>query len=256
MLLEFAASFDIESEPQDHTNYNSRIDDILMDLISNYDKEELELKKQQDYYRFIFENNGDVSQAEAQFQAMEELESTRFQFGKQMLKWAIYDDNDQTNMQVRKFGFQHTKLWFRQAVSNFDAKLQSSFPTQFRLQIDGWEGISNGNDYETQVQSIKNHFENHKFQTIFVNTPNMAATIVLIAAIGLAFITPFSLIPAVLSTGILAFRTYHAIKQFPLRTNAAISNLNAVMNEISEFRRYCETERGKKSELFSFIEFL
>ena len=75
MLLEFVKSLDVEAEPQDDENYKSRIDAILINLISNYDAEELELKKQQEYYRCIVENNGVVEQAEAQYQAMEELQN-------------------------------------------------------------------------------------------------------------------------------------------------------------------------------------
>ena len=133
LLLQFVKGLDVDAAPQDDTNYKSRIDAILMNLISNYDAEELELKKQQEYYRCIVENNGDIPQAEAQFQAMEELENTQFNIGKQMLKWAIYDDNDQTNIQVRKFGFQNTKAWFKSAVDRFDAKLQEAFPSEYRV---------------------------------------------------------------------------------------------------------------------------
>ena len=89
----------MEAEPQDSENYKSRIDAILINLISNYDTEELELKKQQEYYRLIVENNGAVEKAEAQYQAMEELENNQFNVGKQMIKWAIYDDSDQTDVQ-------------------------------------------------------------------------------------------------------------------------------------------------------------
>lgn len=256
LLLEFVKSLDVESEPQDDTNYKSRIDAILINLISNYDAEELELKKQQEYYRCIVENNGVVSQAEAQFQAMEELENTQFNIGKQMLKWAIYDDSDQTNIQVRKFGFQNTKSWFKSAVANFDAKLQEAFPAEYKLHIDSWDGVSNGNDHTEQIESIKNHFENNKFQNMFVNTPNILAAILFVASAGLAFVTLYSLIVTALAAGFLAYRVLTAIKNYPLRIQAAIDNLNAVMNEIAEFRRYYEDERAKKGELLSVVEFL
>ena len=206
LLLQFVKGLDVDAAPQDDTNYKSRIDAILMNLISNYDAEELELKKQQEYYRCIVENNGDIPQAEAQFQAMEELENTQFNIGKQMLKWAIYDDNDQTNIQVRKFGFQNTKAWFKSAVDRFDAKLQEAFPSEYKLHIDTWDGISNGNDQSEQVESIKNHFENNKFQNMFVNTPNIAAAILFIASAGLAFVTLYSLIVTALAAGFLGFR--------------------------------------------------
>ena len=256
LLLEFVKSLDVDAEPQDDMNYNSRIDAILMNLISNYDAEELELKKQQEYYRCIVESNGVISQAEAQFQAMEELENTHFNIGKQMLKWAIYDDSDQTDVQVRKFGFQNTKAWFKTAVGNFDAKLQESFPAEYRLHIDTWKGVSNGNDQSEQIESIKNHFENNKFQNMFVNTPNVVAAILFVASAGLAFMTLYSLIVTALSAGFLAFRAIKAIQSYPVRIQTAVDNLNAVMNEIAEFKRYYEEQRVKKGELFSTVEFL
>lgn len=256
ILLEFVKSLDVESEPQDSENYKSRIDAILMNLISNYDGEELELKKQQEYYRFIVENNGVVEQAEAQYQAMEDLSNNQFNIGKQMLKWAIYDDSDQTDVQVRKFGFQNTKAWFKKAVDNFDAKLQEAFPTQYNLHIDTWDGVSSGNDQAEQVESLKNHFENNKFQNMFVNTPNILAAILFIVSAGLAFVTLYSLIVTALAAGFLVFRVLQAIKAYPLRVQAAVDSLNACMGELAEFRRYFDEKRAKKDELLSTVEFL
>lgn len=256
ILLEFVKSLDVESEPQDSENYKSRIDAILMNLISNYDAEELELKKQQEYYRFIVENNGVVEQAEAQYQAMEDLSNNQFNIGKQMLKWAIYDDSDQTDVQVRKFGFQNTKAWFKKAVDNFDAKLQEAFPTQYSLHIDTWDGVSNGSDQAEQVESLKNHFENNKFQNMFVNTPNILAAILFIVSAGLAFVTLYSLIVTALAAGFLVFRVLQAIKAYPLRVQAAVDSLNACMGELAEFRRYFDEKRTKKDELLSTVEFL
>lgn len=256
LLLQFVRSLDVDAEPQDDTNYKSRIDAILMNLISNYDAEELELKKQQEYYRCIIENNGVVSQAEAQFQAMEELENNRFNIGKQMLKWAIYDDSDQTNIQVRKFGFQNTKAWFKRAVANFDAKLQESFPTEYILHIDTWEGSSKGRDHAEQIESLKKHFENNKFQNMFVNTPNIVAAILLIASAGLAFVTLYALIVTAAAAGFLGFRVFRAIRKYPVRIQEAVEKLNDVMDEIAEFRRYYEEQRAKKGELLSTVEFL
>lgn len=201
ILLEFVKSLDVESEPQDSENYKSRIDAILMNLISNYDGEELELKKQQEYYR-------------------------------------------------------NTKAWFKKAVDNFDAKLQEAFPTQYNLHIDTWDGVSNGNDQAEQVESLKNHFENNKFQNMFVNTPNILAAILFIVSAGLAFVTLYSLIVTALAAGFLVFRVLQAIKAYPLRVQAAVDSLNACMGELAEFRRYFDEKRAKKDELLSTVEFL
>lgn len=168
----------------------------------------------------------------------------------------LEEPDDQTNIQVRKFGFQNTKAWFKNAVDRFDAKLQEAFPSEYKLHIDTWDGISNGNDQSEQVESIKNHFENNKFQNMFVNTPNIAAAILFIASAGLAFVTLYSLVVTALAAGFLGFRVFKAIQGYPVRVQAALDNLNAVMNEIAEFRRYYEEQRAKKGELLSTVEFL
>jgi len=255
-LIEFAKSLDVDTEPQDDANYTSRIDAILVNLISNYDAEELELKNQQEYYRFIVENNGVVEQAQAQYDTMQELQNERFNIGKQMLKWAIYDDNTQTNIQVRKFGFQNTKAWFKSAVNNWDAKLNAALPSEYRLHIDTWDGVSNGQDQAEQTESMKNYYDNNKFQNMFVNTPNIAAAIVFLFSIGLAFVTLYSLIATGLAAGFLVWRVLKAMKEYPVRVQASLDNLSSRMAEIADFRQYFEEKRTQKDELLSVVEFI
>lgn len=256
VLLDFVSALDVDAEIQSDENYRSRVDAILVNLISNYDKEELELKNQQEYYRRIVENNGVIEQAEQQYAEMEKMQDQDFNIGKQMIKWAIYDDNDQTNIQVRKFGFQNTKAWFQSAVDQFDSRLQQNFPTEFKIDIDTWVGTSSGDDLAEQDESMKNHFENNKFQNMFLNNFNIAAAIVLAVSIGLAFVTPFSLIVTALSAGFLGYRVWKALREYPKRIEAARAKLAACLNEIAEFKRYYSENRSKKDELLSKVEFI
>lgn len=255
-LLKFVNSLDVEIQKQYDENYKSRIDGILINLISNYDTEELELKKQQEYYRCVIENNGVVKEAEKQFQAMEELEHDKFNIGKQMVKWAIYDENDETDIQVRKFGLQNTKNWLKRAIINFDTKLQQQLPKDYKLHIDGWEGLSNGHDQIEQAESLKNYFENNKFQNMYVNAWNIFLVLILIVSTGLTFLTPYSLIATIFSIVLLSFRVIKARKNYPIRIETALNHLNGCMGEIVEFQRYCEEKRVKKDELLSTIEFI
>ena len=236
--------------------FKSRIDAILVNLISNYDAEELELKNQQEYYRFIVESGGVVEQAQEQYDAMQALQNEHFNFGKQLIKWAIYDDSKQTDIQVRKFGFQNTKTWFKGAVNNWDAKLHAAFPSEYNLNIDTWSGVSNGQDQAEQTESMRHYFDNHKFQNMFVNTPNIAAAIILLFSAGLAFVTLYSLIATGLAAGFLVWRVLSAMKKYPIRVNAALDNLATCMDEIADFRRYYEDNRAKKDELLSVVEFI
>ena len=253
-ILAVLQSLDVEMERQDETNYKARVDAVLMNLISNYDAEELSLRNQQSYYQYIVDNQGNMEAAEAQFQAEQQLQNERFNIGKQMIRWAVYDTSEETDVHVRKFGLRNTRDWFRTALDHWDEFLQDSMPLQFQLSIDTWTGTSNGEDQQLQMTAMQNHFENNKFQNMFVNTPNIAALIALILSAGLAFMTLYALVVTVLALGFLVYRVLKAIKEYPIRVNTALANLNRCMEEIATFRQAVADNRLKKDDVLRLVE--
>lgn len=255
-LLTLVEELDVESEEQNDENYKARVDAVLTSLISRYDAEELSLKNQQAYYRFVVENEGDTDKAEAQYQQLEELQSESFNIGKQMIRWAMFDNSEATAPQVRKFGFQNTKNWFLDAVNRWDVSLQQGMPVNYHLNIDTWSGVSTGDDQAQQVENMKNYFESNKFHNMFINTPNIALALLFVLSAGLAFVTIYSLVVTVIAAGVLGFRCYQAMQEYPRRVNAALEKLNACMAEIAEFRQYFAEKREFKNTLSSKVEFI
>lgn len=255
LILEIKA-MDVELEEQTEANYKNRVDAILLDLISKYDAEELEFKNQQAYFNFVIDNNGRVDAAEAQYEEYQSVQSESINIGKQMIRWAIYDDVDQTDVHVKKFGLQNTKEWFIGAIENWALMLQESLPLDYPLSIDKWSGVSNGEDQSEQVNNMKEYFNNNKFQLMYVNTPNIVALIVLILSIGLVFVTPYSLVATALSLGFLIFNIVKANKEFPAKVNVALERLNACMMELADFKQYYGEEKDKKELLESKIQYL
>ncbi len=247
---------EVELEEQTEANYKSRVDAILMNLISNYDAEELDLKNQQAYFNFVINNNGRVDAAQAQYEEYQNVQNESFNIGKQMIKWAVYDDADQTDIHVKKFGLQNTKVWFKEAIENWALMLQESLPLDFPLVIDTWSGISNGEDQNEQMENLKTYFNNNKFQFMYVNTPNVVSIIVLIISIGLFFVTPYSLIATALALGFLIFSVIKANKEFPARVERAVTQLNSCMTELADFKQFYNDEKDKKDQLQSKVEYL
>ena len=192
--------------------------------------------------------------AEKQYEEEQRLQNERFNIGKQFIRWAVYDDNDETDVHVRKFAMRNTRQWLRAALEKWDVQLQDKFPLNYHLSIDTWTGTSNGEDQQEQVTAMRNYFENNKFQNMFVNTPNIAAAIVLVLSIGLAFVTLYALVATVLSLGFLVWRVLKAIKEYPMRVNAAVENLNLCMEQIAEFRQGFSDNRKKKDDILRMIE--
>ncbi|MDF2511282.1 MAG: hypothetical protein K0S04_1148 [Herbinix sp.] len=255
-LIQFIHSFDVELEQQSKENYKSRVDNILMNLISNYDKEELELKNQQTYFRMIINNGGRVDVAEQQYEEHNKLQPEGFNVGSQMVKWALYDENGQTDIQVRKFGLQNTKIWFNEAIENWTTKLQQELPLDFTLKIDLWSGVSNGNDYSEQVENMKTFYENNKFLIKYVNGLNILALLLLIVSIGLVLVTPFSLIGTALAAGFLLFNILTANKRYSELKKNSLESLSNCMNELADFKVFYENNKNKKDRLIAELEYL
>lgn len=256
MLLDLLQSLNVEEQVQNESNYSERVDAVLINLISNYDAEELDLRNQQEYFNMIVRNEGEVEKADAQYEAAMALQNEHFNIGKQMIKWAIYDDDDTTDVHVRKFGFQNTKQWFASGLTRFGMKVQQEFPIEYSLQIDTWTGVSNGEDQAELTENMKNYYETNKFHNMYVNTLNIVLLIAVILSAGLAFVTLYSLVVTVAAGAILAFRCIKAAKEYPKRVNAALEALGRTLSEITDFRQYFEESSKKKDDVLSAAEFI
>ena len=253
-ILELLKQLNVDAVEQNDENYKERVDAVLINLISNFDEEERELRNEQEYFNLVVRNEGVVEMAEKQYQDELALQNERFNIGKQMISWAIYDET--ANPRVRKFAFQNTKEWFKTALDRFSVRLQQEFPIEYHLAIDTWSGITNGKDSAEITENMKNYYETNKFQNMFVNTPNIAALIAVIASIALVFVTPYALVVTVIAGLILGYRCFKAMKEYPKRVAAALQALQNTLAEIAEFRQYFEENSLKKDDVLSETEFI
>lgn len=268
-IIEMLKSLDVDGEIQTDENYKARVDAVLTNLITNYDKEELEVKNQQQYYRMVVENEGNVEVAEAQYQQFEELQNESFNIGKQMVEWVIYGEQTNTDVQVRKFGLQSTREWFKTAINKWSADTKANCPLQYNISIDGWEGVSNARDLDEQTTSMKNYFENNKFRMVCVNSLNIAAVVVFVIALAITVgsivsivnsgFTPVIFVGIVLmlaSAGFVAYRIINGFKKFRERVETALQNLAMTISQIVDFQRYFSENINKKDEILSIVEFI
>lgn len=247
-LIHLIEELDVENVVMDAGSYASRIDATMTSLISNYDKEEDELNNQQEYYNLVIKNQGSVDAAESQWKEMLRLKNEGVNIGRAMVRWVLYDD-DKTEVHVRKFGLTYTKKWLLHALDDFSGELQSKSPTSFKLKIDSWEGLSNGDDQTELTEDMKAYFDNHKLSMVYLNSSNIIAAVFAILCVGLAFVTPWALIGTALGVGFLAFNIVRAVKKFPVRVQTAIDNLSSVMGEISDYRKYCKDANNKMEKI-------
>ena len=268
-IVNMIDAMDVESEAQNNENYKSRVDAVLINLITNYDQEELEIKNQQQYYRLVVENEGDIAVAEAQYQQFEALQNENFNIGKQMVEWVTYGDRTNTDVQVRKFALQSTKDWFRKKKEKWTSALKTNCPLSYGIAIDGWTGVSNARDLDEQVLSMKNYYENNKFKMVCINNFNIAAVIVFLISLAITVgsivstvkngFTPALIVGIVLmlaSAGFIAFRIISGLKKFAERVETNIRNLQMTIAQIVEFQRFFTENINKTDDILSKLEYI
>lgn len=274
-LIKKIKQVDVENIVQNAANYKKRIDAILKDLITNYDQDEKELKEQQEYFQLIIDNKGKEDVAEAQYNEMMKIRYQKENFGKRCVAWALYSQNDEINVHVRKFGFQNTRPWLLKAIADWLNDFEAKFPNTYKIKIDDWSCESNGDDQAEQVAVFREYLEKNKNKTVwdkkvirFMVLGIIFVTILLAGLLveslknaieGLIGIKIFGIIFGALSfLFILLFviRLLTGNKRFMKKVNEALQKLNGTMNEIVNYRKEYFINKDKKGELFSLIEHL
>ena len=257
-------SVDVENIILNAADYKARVDKILRDLVSNYDRDELELKEQQEYYNLIIENKGKEEIAERQFLAMLEQKNKKQDIGQKCVEWALFQNNDSVNVHVRKFGFQNTKSWLLEALNRWSTDFESKFVDSYPIQIEGWNCVSNGDDAEEQEMKLREHLESNKFKIKFVNAFNIVLVVAAVLGLGLgigAAVGGWGMIPNIISWAIfgvasiiLLIRCLTATRKFNRKVNYQLGVLRGCMTEIAEYRNTYFKNKEKKSVLYSKIE--
>ena len=254
-VLQLIETLDVEDLDSEDGDYSARIDAVMTSLISNYDREEDELRNQQEYYNLVIKNGGDVDIAENQYQEMLRLKGEGFNVGRQMVSWVLYDDEGETEVHVRKFALSHTKDWMKKSLDEFSNSIQKKFPTSYKLKIDDWEGISDGNDQTSQVEDLKAYFDAHKVSLVYLKPQNIVAAIIAIVCIGLCFVSLLALIGLAAAIAFLVVSIVMSVKKFPQRVQAAVDNLNSTMREIGEFKDFCADANSKRDRILERLEY-
>ena len=255
-LISLVDSINVEAEQQNDENFKSRIDKVLNDLISSYDKEEEELIKEKAYFSAIMNHGGDVQAAKADYDHQQSLADNGFNVGERMVQWAVYSTSGDVDVTVRKFAMQNTKEWFKDAISKWESEVTKRYPLDYPLSVGEWKGVSNGEDFNKIVSELNDYYYDNKLKFAYLNTPNIAAIIVLILSIGLFFLTKFSLIFTLASAVFLLLRILKANKDYPAMVSGFVNELKATMNEIMNFRAFYQTEMDKKDSLINMIDAL
>lgn len=254
-LIRNVEGTNVEVEEQTEENYKARVDKVLTDLISAFDDEEKELMNEKKLYETIMQHGGNQESAIEDFEEQQRV-SENYNIGAQLIRWAVYSSSDEVNVHVRKFALQNTRGWYLKALERWNNRLYEELPLDYPLSIDVWSGVSNGNDGEQLEADMRSYYAVNKMNLCYYNTPNIAALIVGVVAIGLAFVTLYSLIVAAGCLAFLVFRVIKANTDYPRRIDGAVQALRACLIQLRDFRDYFAAEMQQRERLVNDLNML
>ena len=263
-LIKAIDEVDVELIVQNAENYKARIDNIINDLISNYDAEEQEIRNQREYYQLIMDNKGKLDVAEAQYEEIMRVRNQTQNFGRKLVEWAIYDN--EVDVHVKKFAFQNSKEWFTASLDKWSGAMENDFPTSYPIKIDDYSCESNGEDQIEQEERFSAHLNDHKFRKTYVNAPNVLLLIFILIATTLSVVLGVVLgktIPALIVGGIAVIlfipfliRILTAASKFRKAVKAKMDIMTACLDELTQARKAYFTNIQNKNKLYSKIEHL
>ena len=213
------------------------VDTILDKLISEFDMEELPLRKKERMEELVIENEGDRDYAEKLFSNERNLEE-KVSFTQLLTNFVMHPEVSNSSIATQKLGLALSKEWINAAHDDFTAEYRSKKPTVIDIQFGDWVGTTNdGSNEEELLDSLQKHtkaLEQRDIENARKSNSFMKKYIGMAAGIGLAILVwPWM----ILITGFFAWSYYKEKKDLENKIASLIAHYDAYYEKHREILR-------------------
>jgi hypothetical protein len=246
---------------------SARIDDLLDSLVTNYDNEELPVRKQLRKNQLIIEESGNLDRANTRYEAEASAYEQYEDFSQHLTSIALAPESSGALIATQKLAISLSKDWISNAYEDITAKSRSEVPLDIQLSISNWTGSSRDGSNELELRQSMNSFvddlRDKAVSSIKWFKSNIIIAIIIGIIIGLIGLkTVFVPILAVAAVAIYAFmekskadKNINATKaQMEDFRNKSITALNAAVAEIVDYRRNFADKDAEYSKVVDFFK--
>ena len=254
-----------EGEIDISPDLNIALDDLLRKLVSDFDHEELSLKKQENYLKAVIESHGDTELAFKKVELSEKVYEETLSFVQLLSNVSMLQNETNASKATQRLAIALSKNWIIEAYNDVTAEGRLNVPAKITINIENWTGITqDGSNEEQLIQDFYIHSEKRKEEELAkvkLNVTNYAKLgvgiilgAVLIKSISLALI-PLSI------SGYLFYRDYQNINNLKIQIqekyeqykNLGTQIIKAALAEVVDFKRQYEKEDKKYETTKSYI---
>ena len=254
------------AEVKNVTMITEKVDEILDNLVNNYDNEELPKRALLRKNEIIVEENGNVGRAniryDAEFQAYEEYSD----FSEHLTNIALFPESSGALVATQKLAVSLSKDWIIDAYSDLTTKSRSEVPIDIEINIDDWKGTTrDGSNEDELVQSFDAHVgkkrENALSKVKWVGKAVVTGIIGLICAFVLKSFNPIVVVACLAVTAYLVYKAKNDYtkkieslnKKFDDYLEQSLINLRGILAEIVDYRRLYTEKDNNYNKVVSFL---
>ncbi|GFZ31344.1 hypothetical protein CSC2_18700 [Clostridium zeae] len=239
---------------------SAKIDEILDNLVKNYDNDELPLRTKLRKNQLTIEENGDIQRATQRFAEEVKAYSEYEDFSQHLTSIALTPESSGALITTQKLAITLSKEWIVDAYEDLTAKNRASVPLEVELEISDWKNKSRDGSNEAELKtSLNDYMDNIKAEQLsklkFPNKKVITAGIIGAILFVLSIVTIIGPIIVAAITGIYIFMQKKAIDKGRNSVIEQIENeranylqiLNGFLAEVVDFRRlYSEKDRNSQ----------
>ena len=182
-----------------------QLDDILDTLVTDFDNEELALRKQEKFEQFVVDFGGDDNRAHQNMSIEVTAFETHKDFTQLLTDAAMKPESSHSSISTQKFALALSRDWVTNAYNDVTAKNRMKIPYEIEINVDTFNDKSTDGQNESElVEKFDSQIDSEKEQTLANYFPSLFDKFLLYGGIAIGVIGLMMMISGNVFLGLIA----------------------------------------------------
>lgn len=182
-----------------------QLDDILDTLVTDFDNEELALRKQEKFEQFVVDFGGDDNRAHQNMSIEVTAFETHKDFTQLLTDVAMKPESSHSSISTQKFALALSRDWVTNAYNDVTAKNRMKIPYEIEINVDTFNDKSTDGQNESElVEKFNYQIDSEKEQTLANYFPSLFDKFLLYGGIAIGVIGLMMMISGNVFLGLIA----------------------------------------------------
>lgn len=182
-----------------------QLDDILDTLVTDFDNEELVLRKQEKFEQFVVDFGGDDNRAHQNMSIEVTAFETHKDFTQLLTDVAMKPESSHSSISTQKFALALSRDWVTNAYNDVTAKNRMKIPYEIEINVDTFNDKSTDGQNENElIEKFNSQIDSEKEQTLANYFPSLFDKFLLYGGIAIGVIGLMMMISGNVFLGLIA----------------------------------------------------